>query len=469
MLSTFSIGVHFTSTHAFIVCLEKKLFRIRLKEFVRIDLVENSPIAQRLETIGDYLGEFIQSKKLEDAQINLSFPADLSIVRQLTFPLSVRDDLFSTIKYSLEKYIPIRTEDLHFDFSVISEDKDTKTISVLLGAAKKTDLKPFIDLAASMDAGISCVQIHAAAIANVICNDPELTVKTYPELYVMYADENALDIIFFKNGHYDYSRHIQINGGDVPALMEKEIQAIIKTKSLGSPARPIVFCGPGITHAVYEHFDKDPQVSLKKHGFGKYALPSENFIPAVGLAMNGLVKKMGFQLNLLPAAKRKKVSRSATYFMYTLIFLSIVLGILWGAGHFIQQGVVQKNIDTRLAEFEKELTEINHKKSEIDRLTEEIGAVNRIKMEQVGINEVLNELSRIIPPTSWINSFSFKMDKGIRISGESDTASDLIPLLEASDLFKNAVFLSAITKNSNGKEVFLIGCEIIPEHTVKQQ
>jgi general secretion pathway protein L len=198
-------------------------------------------------------------------------------------------------------------------------------------------------------------------------------------------------------------------------------------------------------------------------------LPSENFIPAVGLAMNGLVKKMGFQLNLLPAAKRKKVSRSATYFMYTLIFLSIVLGILWGAGHFIQQGVVQKNIDTRLAEFEKELTEINHKKSEIDRLTEEIGAVNRIKMEQVGINEVLNELSRIIPPTSWINSFSFKMDKGIRISGESDTASDLIPLLEASDLFKNAVFLSAITKNSNGKEVFLIGCEIIPEHTVKQQ
>lgn len=469
MLSTFSIGVHFTSTDAFIVCLEKNPFAIRLKEFVRIDLAENSPIAQRLETIGDYLGEFIQSKRLEDAQINLSFPADLSIVRQLTFPSSVRDDLFSTIKYSLEKYIPIRTEDLHFDFSVISEDKDKKTVSVLLGAAKKTDLKPFMDLAGSMDAGISCVQIHAAAIANVICNDPELTVKAYPELYVMYADENALDIIVFKNGHYDYSRHIQVNGagGDVPALMEKEIQAIIKTQIPGS--RPVVLCGPGITHAVYEHFDKDPQVSLKKHGFGKYALPSENFIPAVGLAMNGLVKKMGFQLNLLPAAKRKKVSRSATYFMYTLIFLSIVLGMVWGAGHFIQQGMFRKNIDTRLAEFEKELTEINHKKSEIDRLTEEIGAVNRLKMEQVGINAVLNELSRIIPPTAWINSFSFKMDKGIRISGESDTASDLIPLLEASDLFKNAVFLSAITKNSTGKEVFLIGCEIIPEHTVKQQ
>jgi general secretion pathway protein L len=93
--------------------------------------------------------------------------------------------------------------------------------------------------------------------------------------------------------------------------------------------------------------------------------------------------------------------------------------------------------------------------------------VNRLKREQVEINQVLNELSRIIPPTSWINSFSFKMDKGIRISGESDTASDLIPLLEASDLFKNAVFLSAITKNSTGKEAFLIGFDITRENAVK--
>jgi len=467
MLSTVSIGVHFTSTHALIVCLEKDLFRIRLKEFARIDLVKNSTIVQQLETIGEYLNGFLQSKGLEDAQINLSFPAELSIVRQLTFPSSVREDLFSTIKYSLEKFIPIRTEDLHFDFSVISEDKDKKTISVLLGAAKKTDLKPFIDLAAS--AGISCVQIHAAAIANFICNDPELTVKTYPELYVFYADENTLDIIFFKNGQYDYSRQIQVNGtgNDLPALVENEIQNNAKTQNLSSPVRSIVFCGTGITTAVYEHFEKDPQVSLKKHGFGKYALPSENFIPAVGLAMNGLVEKMGFQLNLLPAAKRKKVSRTATYFMYALISIAVVLGGLWGAGHFIQQGMIQKNVNSQLAGLEKELTEINHKKSEINRLVKEIEAMNRLKKEQVEINQVLKELSRIVPSTSWVNSFSFKMDKGIRIGGESDSAADLIPLLEAADIFKNAVFLSAITKNSNGKEVFLIGCDIHRENTVK--
>ncbi|MCK5099590.1 MAG: PilN domain-containing protein, partial [Desulfobacteraceae bacterium] len=319
--------------------------------------------------------------------------------------------------------------------------------------------------AGSMDAGVSGVQIHTTAVANFIWNDVKQIIKTNSELFVFYADEKILDIICFKNGIYDYSRQVTIDGSDdaLLELINNEIKNKRDNKSSDQVETAVVFCGTGITQSICKHFDNDPGVSRKKHGFEKYSFPSDDFIPAFGLALNGLVRKLALPINLLPENKRKKASKAASYTMYSLIFMAIVFGILWGVGHFMHQNMINKNIDAQLLRLEKEVGEINLKKAEISKLEKKIKTINRLVMEQVEINKVLNELSEIIPSGSWLRSFVFKIDKGIRIMGESDAASDLIPILESSPLFKNCVFQSAITKNNNGKERFSIGCDIIME------
>ena len=226
MLSTYSIGVQFLQTRALIVCLAKKLSRIQVKEYAVVDLSQCQGIVHKLDALEEFLTNFLDSKGFGDAQIYISFPAELSIMRQLTFPSSVKDDLSSTIKYSIEKYIPLKTENLYFDSSIISENKENNIINVLLGAAKKTDLKPFIDFASSIISGISGIHVHATTIANFISNDPELTIGSYPGLFVFYADGNNLDIIFFKDGNYDYSRHILLDNDadDLIELINSELE-----------------------------------------------------------------------------------------------------------------------------------------------------------------------------------------------------------------------------------------------------
>ena len=51
-------------------------------------------------------------------------------------------------------------------------------------------------------------------------------------------------------------------------------------------------------------------------------------------------------------------------------------------------------------------------------------------------------------------------DKGVQIEGDAESASELIPLLEISPLFKDVAFLSSITKSKDGKERFRIGLKI---------
>ena len=46
---------------------------------------------------------------------------------------------------------------------------------------------------------------------------------------------------------------------------------------------------------------------------------------------------------------------------------------------------------------------------------------------------------------------------GLQLIGTSDTASDLLAILEDAPLFKDAVFISTITKDKEGKEKFRIG------------
>jgi len=461
MFSKFSIGINFSNTHAFIVCMEKNLSGVSVKKHAVIDFQKSITLAEQLESLEPYLVNFIETNKINSSDIYIGFPRELSIVRRLEFPLSVKEDLFSTVKYSLEKFIPLKMEDVYFDCSVLLENKEKKTITVLLGVGKKTDLKPFVDFAVSLDSGVAGVQIISTAIADFILNGSDPSVKADENLFVFHGDGHILDVIFFKKGEFVYSKYFQMDDGkDVFELMNAEIQQTCQHQIPKSSDISVVICGTGFDDPLQKGFDKELNITVKDHGFKDYNLPSQEFLPAVGLAMGSFGKKSAFQLNLLPEARRKKVSKIAIYLMYLLICISIVLGLAWGGSFVIKERMVLSRYDSELLRLGNEVAQIRDVTAEIGDLENRIGTINRLRQEQVFVSDILDELSKIIPSESWINSFIFKMEKGIRISGFSDKASDLIFLIEESERFENCVFLSAITKGSDGKEKFSIGFDI---------
>jgi general secretion pathway protein L len=81
--------------------------------------------------------------------------------------------------------------------------------------------------------------------------------------------------------------------------------------------------------------------------------------------------------------------------------------------------------------------------------------------------EVVEELSRLLPDTTWVQQLDLRTQGKVRevqISGETPSSSKLIELLEGSTVLQNTAPRGAITKGSQpGTERFLIAIEVRPK------
>ncbi len=59
--------------------------------------------------------------------------------------------------------------------------------------------------------------------------------------------------------------------------------------------------------------------------------------------------------------------------------------------------------------------------------------------------EILNELTRLLPPPVWIASLEIHPDNVV-IAGEADAAAPLLKALDASPLFRNSEFVMAVSR-----------------------
>ena len=87
-----------------------------------------------------------------------------------------------------------------------------------------------------------------------------------------------------------------------------------------------------------------------------------------------------------------------------------------------------------------------------------MGSVEKIKVGDISKLKILKELTQIIPEEMWLTRFSYSEKKGERkvdLSGYAEAASEIIPILEESELFEDVKFKSSIVKDKKSdKEKF---------------
>jgi len=115
----------------------------------------------------------------------------------------------------------------------------------------------------------------------------------------------------------------------------------------------------------------------------------------------------------------------------------------------------------------------------VDALQEELAATIRVAREQSALQQELDglrkselflvdkkrdtptvsallfETTRLLPDTTWLEDWQLS-GKALRLRGMSQSASDLVGVLEQSQLFSHTTFLSPVTRDSDGHEHFQI-------------
>jgi general secretion pathway protein L len=191
-----------------------------------------------------------------------------------------------------------------------------------------------------------------------------------------------------------------------------------------------------------------------------------NDIKALGLSPNLAYyanSAIGFDnsYNLLPQQLRQKTENLTRIINAALVTLTCLLLFAVIATPVWLENQTVNSLQLKTNTFEKDAKKVKALQKDIDATIDETRQLLAEKSAAPAMIEMLNTLSELIPDDTWLSYVQYS-DGHLQIQGESPTASTLIAVLEASDLFTHVRFASPVTQDAVNKiERFQITLDVI--------
>jgi Tfp pilus assembly protein PilN len=389
-----SIGIDIKHDEVVLAYLKQSFKGVRLAAHSVYTMETDKSGQEGLETLKSIISDFKTENQIHKSNLVIGLSNETIILREIEYPIAVKENLRSTLDYDIDKYIPLSADEVYFDYQVIEEDRVNNRLKILLALMKKSDLEPYLSFCRKWPGGVYGLCLSSVAAAN--CH--------------AFLSGNKKRLL---NGHI---REILMQEGDV--LSDKD-----------------VFHPSALAHV---------------------GIPVSGLIPAFGLGME-ILWEVPIRINLLPMEIRKKPSRVGHYTLIGLVALLILCGVAWGGGTLLRQKMRLRAVEEEIGRLSSEVITVSKTQERINEIEDNLQILKAIKDGDPLILDILRELTRTIPETAWLTDFRLT-EKGIQLSGYAQSASELIPLLEASPLFEDVVQLSAWTRDPRqGKERFHIG------------
>lgn len=406
------------------------------------------------------LNDFTKENRVVAADIYCCIERERAFLRFIELPLAVKENLQDTIRFELDKYIPFASDDVYFDFQIVEEDKENGQMKILLAVMKKDVIEPLFKHADSGFGMFSGIELSSCALANFCA--AQFGEGEKGPVGFLFAVDGISELNLLEDQKLVFSRSFSdgLSGEKLSKAWQAGLQRLLKTVVPTGEERAIPLLA-----AVGEADKEALESTISVEGFfmrdvdlDAVGLPSRELIPAYGAALKGL-GGVPVEINLLPQGFRKKASRIGFYICGILMSLSLMMGLTWVAGTVYYQKEYLKKLEKAQMQLEVEVKRTKELEAEYSDLAERIEYLNALRRDDIQVLDVLTELTRVIPATAWLRRFNYS-DRSVEIEGYADAASELIPLLEDSSLFKDVTFLSGITKSREGKETFRIGMKI---------
>jgi len=424
-------------------------------------LAADQPLSDQTDSISRRLMAFISQHRLETASRYLAVPAPSVMWRRILLPAAARENLADAIRYEAEKYLPIPLEELYWDYQLIEENRAAGELTILLTVVKRGDMVPFTELAEKIPGGLSGAEPAASAIAHVFQRHAEAVPESDYGLLVLTADQ--MHLLHMQDGVFQGGRTYP-RPSDEAALIGRVRKGLdaLRLGDEGDDAEdpfPVAVCAEDPEGVLLPQLGASlPQFGWRTVAWRENDLPEPDLLGAYGLALKGL-QKTAVAINLLPLRLRKQPSRLGRYLMAALVVLTLISGMAWGGSALLQKRFYHARLDRELSRLADEVADIDRLQSDIQDLRTKLQFLQEQKGGPHNVLDILKALTEIVPDSAWVREIAIAPD-GIRLDGYADAAAELIPLIDASPLFTDVSFLSAITKGRDGKEKFRIGFKL---------
>jgi Tfp pilus assembly protein PilN len=173
---------------------------------------------------------------------------------------------------------------------------------------------------------------------------------------------------------------------------------------------------------------------------------------AYAAAITGAVGRRAKFANLLPAERRASHNR-LQYLIpgFLTVLLALALLAVFVVFPALEQKRYREELDRAVRQLEPAVlrTQTLQKKTAADRLR--TTALDEFRRRTQADLDVLNELTRLLPPPIWTSAVEIYPDSVV-ISGEADQAAPLLKVLDASPLFQNSEFALGVAHNGQAEQ-----------------
>lgn len=453
-----SVGLYVMPDRLFLVRMRKSIFRLSVveEESREIPLMEDA--AQRRQALSETIRSLLPHFDPARDPLYICLSPEQAIGLQLFLPRAAEENLPQVLEYEIERHLPFRRGDVYYDFLVAGKTGD-KT-GVFLFAVPKRILDDILDSLSSFGIRPKGVETTTTALSN----------------YLLFCASGLTGPALLLGGQNQSWEIIGLNVRGNGWRQEQEIlhsywlrqtewiQGLGRAIFQSFPHDATKFFGWGyisdlLSSLGEESLQFDDLLALGRERLGGDKGVAHSFsLPAVGAALRGL-REASFSVNLLPGAREEAQGRTLSWFHTCLTVLLLVGLAVWGGSYPVKEEIRLRQLQKENQKLAPAVEALRKEEEALNRLRKEISILSGQKERKGEIFLVLDELSRIVPNNAYLSNLRYR-EGTVELQGSAENASNLVPLLERSPVFKNVGFTAPSNRSRDNRETFSLKAEL---------
>ncbi|OGQ50532.1 MAG: hypothetical protein A3I10_02400 [Deltaproteobacteria bacterium RIFCSPLOWO2_02_FULL_57_26] len=454
-----SAGLFVLPDRLCLVRMRKSLFPISVVSQELTEVAPGENPSQRRQALSEAIRTLLPHFDPVRDPFYICLSPHLVMSLELSFPQVAKENLTQAVEYELERQIPLRREDVYYDFLPGGQKGDK--IPVFLFAVPKRILDEILDVLDAFGIRPKGVETTATAIANYLLFS---TGDIKGPAVVLGEQKGAWDLIGLNVGANGWIEEPEILFNHWLPHAEwisgtgKEIFHRCMADS------PRLFGWGGYVADFLLSGEKESLQVENLLTAGTARLGANNelghpfFIPAVGAALRGL-REATFSVNLLPGSEKREAGKALSRLNAAITALLILGLCAWGGSYPLKGEIRLRQLQKENEKIAPAVAALRREEEQLNRLRKERLSLSELSGSKGEILKILEELARIVPTTAYLSSLRYRTDS-VELQGSAENASNLIPLLERSPLFENVKFTAPSNRGRDNRDTFSVRADI---------
>ncbi len=483
-----SIGIAVRGSHLDAVCLRGRGRRLRVSGFLRIEDFRARPVAE----VAQQYRRFREENRALTTSALVALPRGAGLVRTLELPAEVASELGQTVGYQVDQLHPFEEGSVYFDYALLPEPPARNTgngagageegqrgrLRVAVAIVQKNTLEPLYQWFLQAGVDVAGFTLSTAVLYQALRGASFHRGRNKPglprPLLLMDHCGQVLELLGVAPDGSFYSKEVaattsferevefcvaelRLDPQDSPPLLETGEVIAQKSEVREQPAAED--SAPANRSSAEDIPVVIPEAGPAEFHLRKHLVAYAAALPELELRLPGLASPPGLRWNLLPVEKRGYRSHWRSRWTHTsayaLVVLVLLLGAAWLATTWVQDRFYSSWLNSEISKLQPHVEHVEQLNSRHQALLLKWDLLQGQRQDIALRLEAWKELTRLVPDTAWLQTLHFK-DNQVTASGQAQSASGILQAINQSPHFQQPEFITAITKNKQGREAFQI-------------